>query len=422
MKRYVIPLFLCMMILLAGCGEQNSISQAGSTPPPEPAFSAETEPGSAGSAGLVLVATSYGAFGPASGRDGFYELQPNANGSSNLLYTDFSSLSTVYVCARPECLHDGESCSSWFPFGTGMLFLNAEQTTLFCCGSAENEPETVWAMDPSGANRRIFYQCAAREHLTTDAAASDASSLFLTVSSLDLQTMSSTKRVLRFDLQTGQYTEVHTLGGSDWVCGTFENDLILLYLKDNVFRYTLFSPLTGEEQEIFSGTSPGYAPASFHDGFLYVITKNEDWTAQISKLDISDQSVTVLCDDLPWYGSETGHVVGFYDGHMIVSVTDTREQDPAKIKFYQYGVDCETGEITELTLTTAGALPQFLPIIAECGEGFIVSTGTRSVPIFLKGTDGTLYESTFDIAEYAYLSKEDYWANVPNYRPVTFNG
>lgn len=434
-KRFVTALLLCSVILFAGCGKQNSIPQTGSTEPPEPAAAVETgagntetEPGNAeadtGNAepgGLVLVTSAYGAFGPASGRDGFYELYPNANGSSNLLYTDFSSLSTVYVCGRPECLHNDESCSSWFPFGTGALFLNAEQTTLFCSGSAENGPETVWAMEPDGTNRRIFYQCAAREYLT-DAAASDASSLFLTVSSVDLQTASFTKRVLRFDLQTGQYTEVHTHGGSDWLCGTFEDDLILLYLKDNMFRYTLFSPLTKEEREIFSGTSQGYAPARFHDGFLYVITPGEDWTAQISKLDISDQSVTVLCDGLPWYGSETAHVVGFYDGHMIVSVTDTREQDPSKIKFYQYGVDCETGEITELTLTTAGALPQFIPIIAECGEGFIVSTGTRSVPIFLKGTDGTLYESSFDIAEYAYLSREDYWANMPNYRPVTFNG
>lgn len=446
MKQLILEIIasVCALCMLAGCaapaaapgadangndpaaasgvsanGSSSAAGAVSGTAGPDPFV--ETEAGTAETAGLVLVTSIYGAFGPAAGRDGFYELQLNANGGSNLLYTDFSSLSTVYLCGRPECLHEDESCSSWFPFGTGALFLNAEQTTLFCSGSAENGPETVWAMDPSGANRQIFYQCAAGEHLT-DAVASDASSLFLTVSFVDLKTASFTKRVLRFDLQTGQYTEVHTLGGSDWVCGTFEDDLILLYGKDDAYRYTVFSPLTKEEREIFSGTSPGHAPAYAHDGFLYVITPGEDWTAQISKLDLSDQSVTVLCGSLPWYGSETAHVVGFYDGHMTVSVTDTRENDPDKVKFYQYGVDCETGEITELTLMCAQALPEFIPILAECGDGFIVSTGTQYVPIFLTGTDGTLYESSFDKAEYAYLSKENYWDNVPNYRPVTFNG
>lgn len=428
MKQSIIVLLACIMAFLTGCGQKDSISDMNSTAPPTSFSSSESDGNGTGAADLILVTSPYGAFDEASGKEGFYKLYPNPEGGSNILYADYATHSAVVLCSRPDCLHRNAECPSWFPFGTGSIFLNAAQDTLFCIGNADAEAqraETIWSMDLNGANRRVLYQCAAHERIT-DAIASDASSLYFSVSSVDPSTAAAKKDLLQVDLQTGESRQLHTLGPSDWLFGVCGERLVLLYSQNMQYRYTLFSPSDGTETEVFSFESDPDKPESSlktaqNGGSFYVFSPNRDATAQLSKIDILTGDSTLLCESFPWYGAGTAFVQGVYDHRLIIDLSDIRENDPAKVRHYRYYIDCETGSYTESALTySQGALTSFVTIAAESEDFFVVSKGVRSIPTILTSNDGSTYETTFDIPEYAFISKADYWSNTPNYQELDF--
>ena len=424
MKRFMIALIVCTMVLFTGCGPNDTISDSNNTVP-------DNEP-----VGLKLVTSPYGAFNETFGKEGFYKLHVNPTEGCNILYTDYATHSAIVLCNRLECQHRNEECPSWFPFKGGRIFLNAAQDTLFCIGEAdagEQRTETIWRMDLNGSNRRILYQCPPRERIM-DAIASDASSLYFSVCTLDYATATYEKNLMQVDMQTGESKPIHPLNDSDWLFGTCGDKLLLLYGKDTQYQYTLFSPSDGTETEVFSfgrdmekpETSLQVAP---HDGYFYVFSSNEgsvftpdgDATAQLSKIDMVSGESEILCDDFPWFGAEHSFIQSFYDNHMIVELHDTRENDPAKVRHYRYYIDCETSSYTESTLTdTQSLLTSDVMIAAETPDCFIVSKGMRSTPIVLTDTDGSTYERMYTVPDYAFISKEDFWNNRPNYQEMDY--
>lgn len=420
MKRTILLLAFCCFAILCGCSDANPSSSDIQQPvssqtnsnsdiaPPEPA--------------PVLVTGFYGAADNTYSEKGFYKLSARPEGGSNILYMEYSSRRMQPLCGRQECAHQDETCASWFPTRMGAVFLNAAQDTVFCDVYAQNGEEAIWALDRNGENRRLFLQYAAGEH-TAGAVASDASFLYLTVTSVDPQTTLCERKLLKVDLQTGQRTELLSLGLKDCLFGTFEDALILLRDQDDgQYRYTLFSLSSYEEKEIFRVASSNVIAAYAHDGFLYVMEPNGDSSAQISRRKIAGGEWTVLCDSLPWYGSETDSFQGVYDGRLIIELKDTREKDFDKAKYYRYSVDYETGDITELSLTySQGKLANFVTIAAESSDGFLVFTGKKSVPAFSTDKDGNSEETTIFIDKYAFMDKKDYWNNVPNYQIIPFD-
>ena len=139
------------------------------------------------------------------------------------------------------------------------------------------------------------------------------------------------------------------------------------------------------------------------------------------KIDILSGESALLCDSSPWYGAGTAFVQGFYDHRLIIDQSDTRENDPAKVRHYRYYIDCETGSYTESSLTySQGALTSFVTIAAESSDFFVVSKGVQATPIILTSNDGSTYEATFGVPEYAFISKADYWSNTPNYQDLDY--
>lgn len=435
-KRAVFAFLLYAALLLTGCrqaagsdpgpasdGTEPPASQSPSVPASSPAQPDTTAFGS-GAAGLTLVTGSYGAFGEAAGKDGLYSLSPIPSGGANLLYADYASCSMVVLCGLPDCLHRDESCPAWFSVRAGGIFLNAAQDTLFCIEVADPDaqrPDTIWQMEPNGANRRLFYQCAARESIV-GAIASDPDALYFTVSSVSAATAAQEKRLLRTGLQTGETRELHALGPSDWLLGVCGDRLILLYSQeDGTSRYTAYAPADGTETEFYRYQHDFDRPDSeqvfYNGGFLYIFSPNGDDTAQLLKLDITSGGTAVLCEDFPWYGAGSAFVQGFYDDRMIIDMSDVRANDPAKVRHYRFFINCNTGAYTECTLTYAQGF-YFVSIAAETAEHFVVTKGLQSFPILITGTGGDVYEASLELPEYAFLSKSDYWNSVPNYEDL----
>ena len=179
MKRYQIAGVLCLLfsLLLCACNA-----------PPEPAAS---EPEQAAAEISLTPVTSFLLVGSTTGgENGFYKSIPNPQKGSNIVYIDYATKAAVYLCSRPECQHNDETCPSWFPFAVGGLFLDAKNEHLFCVGSADSEQEqteVIWKMDVNGENREKFYTCSPSENLI-DMVVSDGSSLYFATGVVDKET------------------------------------------------------------------------------------------------------------------------------------------------------------------------------------------------------------------------------------------
>ena len=441
---------LCAALLFTGCGQAGPTPAAGGAPalgstpapggadapaplppsasapfPAQPDTSGAENEAAAGS--LTLVTGQYGANNEAAGKDGFYKLCPIPGGGANLLYVDYASRSMIVLCSRPDCLHRDESCPAWFSVRAGGIFMDAAQDTLFCIEVADpdaHRPDTIWQMEPDGANRRLFYQCAAHESIA-DAIASDAGALYFTVSSANIATASAEKVLLRADLQTGETRALQALGSSEWLSGVCGDRLILLsFQEDGTARYMAYAPSDGTQTELYryqyDFDRPDSKRVCCNDGFFYIFSPTGDDTAQLLKLNITSGDTAVLCEGFPWYGAEFAFIQGFYDDHLIIDISDVRANDPAKVHHYRYFIDCNTGVYTECSLTYAEGF-YFVTIAAETPDAFVVSKGIQSIPILITGTGGDVYESSLELTEYALLSKPDYWNSVPNYEDLNIS-
>lgn len=415
-NRFVILLFL---ILLSGCSSLHSSDNR--------VNSIEGTDSELGFEQLTLVTSFYGTFDEAQSEAGFYKLYPNSRGGSNLLYFDATSKECVYLCGTPNCQHQDDTCTSWFPFGVGTIFFSSKQNLLFCIGKADTEPqsgETIWVMEPDGSDRAIFYQCSSNQTVTGPIAASDES-IYITVDSVSRQSAESAKQLIRIDVKTHKSEKVLDLNQSDQLYGAVESDLIFKSFQDNVFQYTRFDPIKHRCVEFYHSaplsedSENSYFETIYNDALFVFTAKDGDDTAKLTKVQLKDGAEKVLCDRFPWYQEGLAIAQAGHSGNLVVDLYDVSSNCMEDIKHERYFVNCETGKYTQSTLTyTQGDMTSFVTIVAEFEDIFIVDTGTTEVQTMLNGSDGTVYAADLLVSKYAFISKEDYWNNKARYEEI----
>ena len=375
---------------------------------------------------LALVTSPLGPLDGAVSSSGFYQLRANPQAGSNIVYTDFATGSTVYLCSRPECLHEDDTCTSWFPFAMGYLFMDAKEEHLFCIGNANRateDTETIWRMTSAGENREKFYQCAPNETLV-DAIASGDEHIYFSTQVVNRETRQVEKYLNQANIYDKTVSPLLTCGGGDWLMGAFDDRLVLLLSdeEDAEMRYATFDIASQTSEPFYSysyGQSDG-GESSFIDGeYLYILQSTSTGTADLKRLHIPTGETLALADGLPFFGPDTTSIRGVFGGYLEVTAFDTRANDPENIPRYHYAVNCETGQVQELSLTyPMGEIESFVVIIAEAGSDFLVGTGMEFVTMMLNGPDHTYYAAEVGVPAYALINKEDYWNNQPVYRAV----
>lgn len=152
---------LAALVLLAGCSAPAPASDPDGSP--APAVSATPAPDSPdvpkspdATAGPVLVTSRTGADTTAFGELGFYQAVANPEGGYNILFSDYATRQTVYLCSRADCPHRDDSCTAWLDCVGLSLFLSKAQGSLFALAT-DGQQETLWQMEPDGGGRRAVF-------------------------------------------------------------------------------------------------------------------------------------------------------------------------------------------------------------------------------------------------------------------------
>ena len=431
MKHATVLFCILSAMLLTSCGKPQEAPLTESSSPSvmmqENADSAERE-----EIELQMVTGAYGMDMQIASQQGFYRYSASISdasesGSGNILYTDFASATEIALCSRPDCRHSDESCTSWFPFRGGKLFLNADRTVLFLVGSA-GSPESgdqLWRMNPDGSGRTLLYECKSGERFS-DAVASDGKDIYITLSTANVGNPETRRKLLRIDPETGESTDLFSFSVLKALMSAFGDQLVFWGKNDDdtMMEYSLYSLFSGEWSKVYSYPTEGKAPeqgvGAYPDGaYLYIFAQSGEWLAEVRKLDMRTGSVQTLCTDLPYFGPDSISVNGLLDGKIEVTLADTRANDPALVERYCYWIDCETGELTKNTLEYPfGTVTQSVAVLAEYEDSFFVQRGVEYIPVMLTGMDGTAYESTVETPVYAMISRADYFANHPAYQDI----
>ena len=419
MKRLKVlcSLCLCALVAFSGCAQstgQTDSSQAGS------AGEAQTHESAADTAALrmltppdgVYVTTGMGT------QEGYYLLEAQQGGGQNMKYIDFATAKLIYLSNDPSALHTNEADTSWMEQSAAFLFVLNEK--LYCTATDFSGATVIFEMSPTGSDRRQVLKLPGNLSMKKGLA-TDGVNLYTTLDAVNEQ-MQLTSALYCLSPETGEVTLLQELGEADLLYGADGNCLYfkcteVLDEQDGLKAESTLKAYSLENKSletIFSWPE-GSNCGAIRNGCFYYFTY-EDGT--LYALNLTTKETVTLAQDLP----NTGSMDGIYfddirDNHFLYWLVQPSDE-PEKRVCETYGVDLESGACSQVTLHGGFETGEYLPIVWETDNEFLVQYSREPQKVMLTAPDGSQYESETSVVQYALIAKADFWQDKPNYRLV----
>lgn len=419
MKRLKVlcSLCLCALVAFSGCAQstgQTDTSQAGS------AGEAQTHESAADTAALrmltppdgVYVTTGMGT------QEGYYLLEAQQGGGQNMKYIDFATAKLIYLSNDPSALHTNEADTSWMEQSAAFLFVLNEK--LYCTATDFSGATVIFEMSPTGSDRRQVLKLPGNLSMKKGLA-TDGVNLYTTLDAVNEQ-MQLTSALYCLSPETGEVTLLQELGEADLLYGADGNCLYFkctdvldgqdgLKAESTLKAYSL----QNKSLETIFSWPEGSNCGAIRNGCFYYFTY-EDGT--LYALNLTTKETVTLAQDLP----NTGSMDGIYfddirDNHFLYWLVQPSDE-PEKRVCETYGVDLASGTCSEVTLHGGFETGEYLPIVWETDNEFLVQYSREPQKVMLTAPDGSQYESETSVVQYALIAKADFWQNKPNYRLV----
>lgn len=432
-KAKAISLLLCTILFLTGCRAASSESTLVSVPDALPSQQSLT-PQAPGT--LRLVTDSQEGSDIAVGNEnGYYYVDRGGDITANLRYIDYASAQDIYLSARPESDHltpDDESYISSVA-GTGCVFPVGDKLFLLRTGApsyantfGDDAMAAVFRMNLDGSNRTQIYLGDASEEFGATAAADDN---FLYLIQKQTETTDDSpvdkKYLIQMDQQSGQTERLCEVPYGTTVIGVADGMLIFHSISDSaddenalpVFRHEIlaYDVAPGTLSVIQAWAQEEYANTWVYDDMLVTAS----WASRTVTLrkPREPESIAVypFADDIPENLIGFSHA-GCSNGRFYFFT----------LKTALCALDLATGEWGRMTLQyddPEKMEPRPVEIYAETATQYLVLCDKQmTTRRFIYWDDHSIYELEALQPVFALIAKEDYWASLPNYTPVTFNG
>lgn len=328
-----------------------------------------------------------------------------------ILYTDYSTNSTNYLCQNTECKHNDESCASYIKTACGFAVFPANEK-LFCIGLASadnsyNEKPVLISMDTEGKNRRTLLTLGASEDFATPLiVVTDGSSLYFQV----YEHSKNEKYLYSVNINTNQ-TEIVTSIPVDYILNSVYDDNFVFWdlASSTNFTYSLSQMAFEKKAQGISGLYKGSQSLDL----VYDIDIKESYS-RIKEA----KSFTMILSDMKDNSKKEFGPYALEDDHGFVSISNFYGNH-ASVVYYSNGeqlsfhLNLSTGDLTKNTLYMSdGSRP--IPVVAEAGDYLFVIYGSRSESTTIYDRQGEIHE-VYDpeCPIYALIKKEDYYNNNP---------
>lgn len=429
-KIISVIMLVIMLMMLASCGKNENTPQEDETPGPEPGETIS----------LKVVFNEAGKtflnYGGGNGH-GFYDIVPRiwnlgeqistGEFDNNIVYTDYETMTRVYLCNDPACKHDSENCTSYIKSSSSAIVFPVEDK-LVCLrlgkadGIASKEEDlcAVLVMDLDGSNRKTLCTFASTEFFAQPfIVLSDGKCIIFQLVSLNEKNQ-TVKNIVSLDLGTGKRNTVVDVSTTYFLVSAY-GDCMLFYdveTADN-FVYSLSEKTLVKS---ISGVSGLYKDnisvdlrydvdvSNYHNIMnakeITVIISNMQ-SCEVKKLGsftLEDDHAAVALTDL-------------FDDHLCISYITNIS---TTADYTNYNLDLTKGEIIKNTLLIEkNGVYRPTAIIADAGDSYLVYYDTiHAVQTFYdrQGVVHTVDNNAYP--QYALINKDDYYSNVPNYEVI----
>lgn len=204
--------------------------------------------------------------------DGYYRIKEheldNEKVTTNLSYFDYQTRQEIFLCDKPECLHNDETCTSYLPFAIGgtlfvyqdHLYLSSSSGTVFdSLGGTTNQGASLYQMDLDGKNRKVIWQLNENETFDISAIVVGDNKIYIPVEKKEIYEITSNssmdvikeKKLMGLDLKTKKTKEILDLKDRD-VIGIYNCNLVIrqAHYQDDPNKYLENKDYSGYEQAI----------------------------------------------------------------------------------------------------------------------------------------------------------------------------
>ncbi len=417
-------LFFCALlaacaVLFCACASSQSASA-----PPASAPQAESQ----GTALVLDEIRTCTAYGP----DGFYLLKSVFPNSLNITYIDYAARQELFLCNRPECLHNDDTCKSYIPLdpGTGVqpsLYLAGNTVLLIYSGASETSLPRIEAMELDGSNRHIVVEFEASQTLVPPYLF-DTEFLYFSLTTQHEQPLSQTTEFIRVSLKDGTVESVYQFEQNinSLIAGTYENSLVadMVYDQNDRTYRKFFTWQPGEDFEQASETNMIYEyclaeqGAMVENGYLYIL---DFGTKAVTRKSLATgEETTVDCSAMmPDFEKDMEPRMDFtFEDYVLINTYQPHEQYGFVVE--QFLADFRNGELTPIHLEN---LYQHRPIyiVSEYEDELCVICDYKTHTDTFE-QDGQTYTSEYVTEQYAMLKKSDYIASRPSYQLISSLG
>lgn len=432
MKRlFSICLAICMVLLVACKGEDVPTS---SRPPVQTAEGVtEVSEPDVVIQGIHQVGTAGGAELSVSAPKGYYELASIFPSSNNIIYTDYATNKQLFLCARPECTHDNETCLSYIDLSKGnlpgLIYTNNKLLVITPASINNSYVPSIVVMNPDGSERKTLIEFKANQNIGTGQFLADAENLYFIMEDIK-NDGSYTSQLCSVNLTTGKLTTIVDTAPREYLYDGYEDTIYLKILTDG----------QAPERDLFE-TEDEYQEALLKTKVHQIVSLNINnpktrttldewqheslWGRMIDGVfyyhDASNDTINMrnyITNETETVQNTTGNAMIMFDareiidGKLVFNAVDSISDDSLVLSYY---VDFNAGTVKPISLMNNWNRPIYI-----CGEydGRLYVQYEVVEESYMGEFDGVMTEYNVVTLRLGHLTIEDYFNSTPNYVPT----
>ena len=380
---------------------------------------------------------------PAKTMHGYYEINRwNNTEFGNIIYTDYASQETRFLCNEPGCFHNTPNCTSYIPYPSGtQLFTDYAENHLYLMykGTEGDEevaatPGVIIEMNMDGTEKRTVCELPPGEHFDTNNIVISGNNYMYAL----IKHTGMTKKAF-WDYDTGTEVVKEVLGEVTDIERIWFKDGKREKIKQLINNGEVFESLLGTDSDKYITVQClGYSHGDnnyieiidqngeivgtrerIQDGYvdlgsLYIKIEVEGGIATVAALTDSGGKRTIT--GIPYTSTNPAWVFSCSEDRVYMQyiwIENGIDQERAFILDF---ADCTW---KEFTLRRRSNNHYFITPLAETNEDYLVLINRFDTVIVLKDANGE--PRTYDYYgcdTYALMTKEDFWNSISNYRTI----
>lgn len=368
---------------------------------------------------------------------GYYRTFPRADGSANLLYTDFDSKSEVYLCNQPNCAHDQEGCTAWFPSSIGfhrpipigeyLVMLHGGAMGMYELAGDDVLPH-IDRMNLNGSNRKTVCTFSADcliSPLIEDSMARDDKNLYFTIEKYNED--STTRLLCAFDVETEKLFCLKELDEvEEKIIGCDGENLVLSYVTETYTYESKATDLTCQI-EVFNLNSLESVPlitqnyvdtGTCYNGIYYVL--DHYGKLKSYNLQTGEQTRETALHFSDEFQLNSMYYDGTVDGVLLTHTFLYKKENDETILCY-WGIDLEQGNAFEMHQTFVDPRGYNYPScpIANYNGELLYLSGIGEETLDTPLPDGQVIETEYRFYLYSMMPLQAYLDNRNESIPIS---